>query len=84
MMLLLHSRGYGSIWRTGALAASAAVSDLLGLQSGERTLGWFCIGSPVRGRLHPPDLTGKVTSLARVVEPSMGRLPLDSSAAAPR
>jgi nitroreductase len=88
MMLLLHSRGYGSIWRTGALATSAAVRDLLGLQSPERTLGWLYIGSPVRERVHPPrppqDVAGKITSLARGAEPSPAGRQLDPAATAPR
>ncbi|GAA3199943.1 nitroreductase family protein [Dactylosporangium siamense] len=75
MMLLLHSRGYGSIWRTGAFADSVPVRDLLGLHPQERTLGWLYIGSPLHERALPPrtpqDLTGKVTSLARRPEPSM-------------
>jgi nitroreductase len=54
MMLLLHSRGYGSIWRTGPHADSPGVRDLLGLDPDERTLGWLYIGSPIRDRVHPP------------------------------
>jgi nitroreductase len=67
MMLLLHARGYGSIWRTGALTESPTVHRTLGLTTAERLLGWLYVGTPVRGRVLPPripaDLTGKLSSL---------------------
>jgi nitroreductase len=67
MMLLLHDRGYGSIWRTGASAGSARARDLLGLGADERSLGSLYIGTPVRDRplppRLPPDLSGKLSSL---------------------
>ena len=67
MMLLLHARGYGSIWRTGALADSPSAHRLLGLRPDERLLGWLYVGTPVRGRVLPPrvpqDVTDKVSSL---------------------
>nr|WP_306432928.1 nitroreductase [Streptomyces harenosi] len=66
MMLLLHGRGFGSIWRTGALADSAQARRLLGLRDGERLLGWLFIGTPVRTgaprRRPPQDVTGRVTT----------------------
>src|SRR5262249_43588035 len=75
MMLLLHSRGYGSIWRTGAHADSPWVRRLLGVLPGERSLGWLCVGSPVRDRVLPPrapqDLTDKVSSLHGNPEPAV-------------
>jgi nitroreductase len=46
LMLLLHARGYGSIWRTGRLARSAAAGALLGLRDGEQLLGSLDIGTP--------------------------------------
>ncbi|MEH0418371.1 nitroreductase family protein [Streptomyces sp. B21-083] len=45
MMLLLHSRGFGSIWRTGAAVCSPQVRQLLGLRDGEELLGWLYIGT---------------------------------------
>jgi nitroreductase len=67
MMLLLHSRGYGSIWRTGAHADSPRVRALLGVDADERALGWLYVGSPVRDRTPPPrpveDFTAKISSL---------------------
>ena len=76
MMLLLHSRGYGSIWRTGAHADSPRVRALLCVLPDERALGWLYIGSPVHDRVPPPrtpqDVAGKVSTLHR--EPAMGML----------
>lgn len=69
MMLLLHARGYGSIWRTGAYVGSPEVGRLLALAPDERPLGWLYVGTPVRDRSLPPrmplDMTGKVSSLRR-------------------
>ncbi|MFC8224063.1 nitroreductase family protein [Streptomyces sp. NPDC057362] len=53
LMLLLHSRGYGSIWRTGQLCRSDAAHDLLGLAPAERLLGCLDIGTP--DEAEPPD-----------------------------
>ncbi|MFF1561660.1 nitroreductase [Streptomyces sp. NPDC058279] len=70
LMLLLHARGYGSIWRTGALARSAAVSELLGLAPGERLLGSLDIGTPdpaaIRNRLPLEDVSGRITAFADI------------------
>ncbi|MGV9394135.1 nitroreductase family protein [Streptomyces olivaceus] len=68
LMLLLHARGFGSIWRTGRFTESDAVSRLLGLSSGERLLGWLYIGSaddaqPFRRRL-PDDVSDRVSAFA--------------------
>ncbi|MFF1508341.1 nitroreductase family protein [Streptomyces sp. NPDC058326] len=46
LMLLLHARGYGSIWRTGRLCESPAAYELLGLAPEERLLGSLDIGTP--------------------------------------
>ncbi|MET8079273.1 nitroreductase [Streptomyces sp. NPDC005303] len=46
LMLLLHARGYGSIWRTGLLAESAAARSLLRIDPAERLLGGLWIGTP--------------------------------------
>ncbi|MHA6757420.1 nitroreductase family protein [Streptacidiphilus sp. PAMC 29251] len=52
LMLLLHARGYGSIWRTGRLTRSVAAAELLGLSGSERLLGSLDIGTadPTRAR----------------------------------
>jgi nitroreductase len=74
MMLLLHSRGYGSIWRTGAHISAPRVRRLLGVSQDERPLGWLYIGSPVRDRVMAPrvqqDLTGKMSTLHEASNPS--------------
>ncbi|TWV43433.1 nitroreductase [Streptomyces misionensis] len=46
LMLLLHARGFGSIWRTGAGVGSSRVRRLLELRDGEQCLGWLYIGTP--------------------------------------
>jgi nitroreductase len=46
--LLLHGRGWGAIWRTGAAVDSAAVRACLGVGVGERLLGWLYVGTPDR------------------------------------
>ncbi|MBV9312276.1 MAG: nitroreductase [Pseudonocardia sp.] len=45
LMLLLHDRGYGSIWRTGPYTESADVRVMLDLDHSELILGWFYIGT---------------------------------------
>lgn len=46
LMLLLHGRGFGSMWRTGSAVDSAGTRSLLGLAPHERLIGWLYIGSP--------------------------------------
>ena len=76
LMLLLHARGYGSIWRTGALVESPSARRVLGLRSDERLLGWLYVGTPERGRVRPPrqpqDVSGKVTTLPAAAIPAPG------------
>ncbi|MDO0929512.1 nitroreductase family protein [Streptomyces sp. TG1A-8] len=45
LMLLLHARGFGSMWRTGRLCRSPAARDLLGVGPAERLLGALDIGT---------------------------------------
>ncbi|GAA0917340.1 nitroreductase [Streptomyces thermoalcalitolerans] len=68
LMLLLHARGYGSIWRTGRFTESADVHRLLGLLPGERLLGWLYIGTadeeqPARRR-RPDDVSDRISVFA--------------------
>ncbi|MFC6016170.1 nitroreductase [Plantactinospora solaniradicis] len=67
LMLLLHARGYGSIWRTGAFTDSPSAHQLLGLRPDERLLGWLYIGTPSREQALPPrapeDFSDKLSSL---------------------
>jgi len=44
-MLLLHARGFGSIWRTGTGVRSPRVRQLLTLKDEEDCLGWLYIGT---------------------------------------
>lgn len=53
LMLLMHSRGFGSIWRTGASLRSPQVRQLLGLQDEEDLLGWLYIGTAKIGTSKP-------------------------------
>jgi nitroreductase len=46
LMLLLHDRGYGSIWRTGRYIGSADARVMLDLAPAEALLGWLYIGTP--------------------------------------
>ncbi|GAB2787752.1 nitroreductase family protein [Streptomyces daliensis] len=44
--LLLHDRGWGSIWRTGREVDSPVVRETLGVAPDEKLLGWLYIGTP--------------------------------------
>ncbi|WP_406432247.1 nitroreductase [Streptomyces sp. NBC_00631] len=46
LMLLLHARGFGTMWRTGRLCESPGARELLGVGPGERLLGALDIGTP--------------------------------------
>ncbi|WP_428935702.1 nitroreductase family protein [Streptomyces sp. ACT015] len=65
LMLLLHAREYGSIWRTGQLATSPGVGRFLGLRGSERLLGVLDIGTPEAGtaqrRRVPDDVSATIT-----------------------
>ncbi|MFD0886525.1 nitroreductase family protein [Streptosporangium algeriense] len=45
LMLLLHERGYGTIWRTGQLCTSVSARRVLGVTAEEEILGSLDIGS---------------------------------------
>lgn len=68
LMLLLHARGFGSMWRTGQQTQSQHVRRLLDLQPEERLLGWLYIGTATHARpparRTPDDLTGKISTLS--------------------
>ncbi|WP_406095258.1 nitroreductase [Streptomyces sp. NBC_01013] len=58
LSLLLHDRGYASIWRTGPATEDAGVRTLHGLGAGEQLLGWLYVGTasgatPPRPRSDP-------------------------------
>lgn len=58
LMLLLHDRGYGSIWRTGEYTRCSAAKAVLDLHEQESLLGWLYVGTPdpavVGRRTAPP------------------------------
>lgn len=51
LLLLLHSRGWGAIWRTGGATSALPVLKHLGIDDSEQLLGWVYIGT------WPADLT---------------------------
>lgn len=56
LTLLLHSQGWGTMWRTGAPCASPAVRSVLGIEPDEQLLGWLYIGTPAsEHRAAPPE-----------------------------
>jgi nitroreductase len=50
LILLLHVRHWGSIWRTGQVVDAEAVREVLRLEPHERLLGWLYIGTPDMSR----------------------------------
>ncbi|MFD7705147.1 nitroreductase family protein [Streptomyces caelestis] len=68
LLLLLHARGYGAIWRTGLLCTSLTLPRRLGLGAQERLLGALDIGSPdpaaaPQRRRTPVDVSDHVATL---------------------
>ncbi|MFF8392664.1 nitroreductase family protein [Streptomyces sp. NPDC016172] len=68
LTLLLHARGFGSVWCTGKFTESEQVRSVLGLNREERLLGWLCIGTPQRltpsKRRVPEDVTDRISVFA--------------------
>ncbi|MYS88486.1 MULTISPECIES: nitroreductase family protein [Streptomyces] len=71
LMLLLHARGFGSIWRTGKFTESAQVRRLLGLRQDERLLGWLYIGTPGESPQHRRRVLDDVTDRISVFAPEL-------------
>ncbi|WP_416973975.1 nitroreductase [Streptomyces sp. 4F14] len=67
--LLLHSRGWGVMWRTGTAVDSPAVRECLGISGGERLLGWLYIGTPDRRVAPAPRRRIDVRERVSVLEP---------------
>ncbi|MGX1855151.1 nitroreductase family protein [Streptomyces sp. NPDC055299] len=64
LMMLLHARGYGSMWRTGRLCTSPGVRGLLRMSDGERLLGSLDIGTSSEGsrqRRPLPDIADRAS-----------------------
>ncbi|QLF91889.1 nitroreductase [Pseudomonas sp. ABC1] len=60
LLLCAHAQGLGAIWRTGEMAFDRVVEEGLGLQEGERVLGFIYVGTPLgqprsAPRLEPGD-----------------------------
>ncbi|MEU2060945.1 nitroreductase family protein [Streptomyces sp. NPDC013455] len=68
LTLLLHARGFGSVWRSGGFTESERIGRLLGLGHGERLLGCLYIGTPQRSgpsrRRKPADVTDRISVFA--------------------
>ncbi|AYN38367.1 nitroreductase [Streptomyces dangxiongensis] len=68
LILLLHARGFGSVWRTDSFTESGPVRRILGLRREERLLGWLYIGTPQRvgpsKRRVPEDVTDRISVFA--------------------
>lgn len=63
LLLAAHAQGIGAVWRTGEMAYQAQVMAGLGLQQGERIIGFIYLGSalgPLKTppSLHPVDFVG--------------------------
>ncbi|WP_406451873.1 nitroreductase [Streptomyces sp. NBC_00876] len=68
LSLLLHDRGYASIWRTGPAIEDPGVRTLHGLAGGEQLLGWLYVGTaagaaPPRPRTDPGRYLSALTGL---------------------
>uniref|UniRef100_A0AAU2VB54 Putative NAD(P)H nitroreductase n=1 Tax=Streptomyces sp. NBC_00003 TaxID=2903608 RepID=A0AAU2VB54_9ACTN len=69
LILLLHSRGFGSVWRTGKFTESERIRRVLGLHQEERLLGWLYIGTPQRLTPSKRRVTEDVTDRISVFAP---------------
>ncbi|MCZ4123615.1 nitroreductase family protein [Streptomyces sp. H39-S7] len=74
LMLLLHGRGFGSIWRTGSSVDSAGTRALLGLAAHEGLIGWLYVGTPDPTRRSVPrspvPVSDRVSRLALPLGPA--------------
>jgi nitroreductase len=74
LILLLHARGFGSVWRTGRFTESERIRQVLGLQRQEGLLGWLYIGTPQQvgpsKRRVPEDVTDRISVFAPGAGPS--------------
>ncbi|ORT58563.1 nitroreductase [Streptomyces sp. CB03238] len=75
--LLLHSRGWGAIWRTGSAIDSPWVRECIGVETTERLLGWLYVGTPQSAppapARRPVDVRAKVRSLGAPQGTGAGR-----------
>ncbi|MET7949111.1 nitroreductase [Micromonospora sp. NPDC005324] len=65
LLLLLHARGWGAIWRTGPVIEQPPVLEYLGLRQDERLLGWLYIGTrpdgPPAHPREPVDIQSRIS-----------------------
>lgn len=54
LLLALQARGFGAIWRTGAMAYHPRIRDFLELEPGEAVSGFLYVGTPARDRPASP------------------------------
>ncbi|MGW7413468.1 nitroreductase family protein [Streptomyces sp. NPDC054863] len=69
LSLLLHARGFGSVWRTGKYTESERIRRVLGLHREERLLGWLYVGTPQRLEPSRRRVTQDVTDRISVFAP---------------
>jgi len=69
LTLLLHSRGWGVMWRTGTVVDSPWVRDCVGVEAGERLLGWLYVGTAVAQGTVPPRQPFDASTKVRTLEP---------------
>ncbi|WP_410539995.1 nitroreductase [Streptomyces sp. KL2] len=81
LILLLHARGFGSVWRTGRFTESERIRRVLGLRPEERLMGWLYIGTPQRLGSSTRRVTEDVTDRISVFAPEP---PASPSASIPR
>jgi nitroreductase len=69
LCLLLHIKGWGSIWRSGAVTDAPPVRAVLDLRATEQLLGWLYVGTPepVQQARHRPlalaDVRARISTL---------------------
>jgi nitroreductase len=65
LLLLLHSGGWGAIWRTGPAVDAPQVLKHLGLEEDERLLGWLYVGTrpdgPAARAREPIDVHARIS-----------------------
>ncbi|BEL05759.1 hypothetical protein Q0Z83_039500 [Actinoplanes sichuanensis] len=67
LQILLHSRGWGTIWRTGSIVEAPQVREYLELTATEQLLGWLYIGTSPTGA--PIPVRKPVDVVSRISRP---------------
>ncbi|MCX4721183.1 nitroreductase family protein [Streptomyces virginiae] len=72
LSLLLHDRGYASIWRTGPATEDSGVRGLHGLGPGEQLLGWLYAGTSMVAAppRRPYEVGPRLIALADIAGPN--------------